>query len=77
MAFDKAGVILGCFVFFVHSFERNLLIMLVPERQVVLVNTYFVDTPVRFDGTDDLPFLSPTEFDEFCRWVSPQLIVVN
>ncbi len=30
-AFDKAGVILGSFLF-VHSIERDLLIMLVPER---------------------------------------------
>jgi hypothetical protein len=63
VACDQACVILGCFVLLVHSFERDLLIMLVPERQVVLVNTYFVDTSVGFDGTDDLPFLSPTEFD--------------
>ena len=45
-ALDKTGVILGCFVLFVHSLERNRLVRLVLERQVVLVNTYFVNTPV-------------------------------
>jgi hypothetical protein len=53
------------FVLFGHSLERDPLIRLVPERQVVLVNTHFVNTPVRLDGTDDLPLLPPTEFDQF------------
>ena len=62
-AFDQASVILGSFAFLVHSIKRDLLVMLVPERQVVLGNTYFIDTPVGLDGTDDMPFLPPTEFD--------------
>lgn len=67
VACDQAGVILGKLVFLVHSIERNWLIMLVPERQAVLVNTYFVDTPIGLDGTDDLPVLSSAEFDQFDR----------
>jgi len=51
-------------VFFIHSSERDLLIVLVPERQVMLVNTYFVDPPVGLDGTDDLPFLSLAELNQ-------------
>ena len=62
---NAAGVISGSFAVFVHSLERDALIRLVPERPVVLVNSYLVDPPVGLDGTDDMPLLSPTELDQF------------
>ena len=65
MSPDETGVILGCFALWVHSLERDPLIRLVPERQVVLVNTYFVNPPVGLDGTDDLPLLPATILDQF------------
>ena len=65
MSLDETGEVGGCFVLLVHSLERDPLIRLVPERQVVLVNTYFVNPPVRLDGTDDLPLLPATILDQF------------
>jgi hypothetical protein len=65
MSLDETGEVGGCFVLVVHSLERDPLIRLVPERQVVLVNTYFVNPPVRLDGTDDLPLLPATILDQF------------
>ena len=62
---DETGEVGGCFVQWVHSLERDPLIRPVPERQVVLVNTYFVNPPVRLDGTDDLPLLPATILDQF------------
>ena len=50
---------------FVHSLERDALVRPVPERLVVLVNSYLVNPPVGLDGTDDMPLVSPTEFDQF------------
>ena len=50
---------------FVHSLERDALVRPVPERLVVLGHTYLVDQPVGLDGTDDMPSLSATEFDQF------------
>jgi len=41
-ALDKTGVIPGHFVLFVHNLKRDPLVRLVLERQVVLVNTYYV-----------------------------------
>ena len=46
VSLDETGVVSGSFVLFVHSLQRDPLVRLVPERQVVLVNTYFVDPPV-------------------------------
>lgn len=42
-----------------------MLVWLVLKCQVVLVDTYFVNTPVRLDGTDDMPLLSSTELNRF------------
>ena len=64
VSLEDTGVVGKGFAIFVHNLERDPLVRLVPERQVVSVNTYFVDPPVGFDGTDDMPLLPPTEFDE-------------
>lgn len=49
---------------FVHSLELDALVRPVLERLVVLGHPDFIDQSVGLDGTDDMPLLSATEFDQ-------------
>ena len=65
VSLNAAGVIPGSFAMFVHSLERDALVRPVPEHLVVLRHAYFVDPSIGLDGTDDMPLLFTTEFDQF------------
>ena len=67
---NGSDIVGGSFAVGVQRFQRDPLVRLVLERLVVLVDPFLLDPPIGLDGTDDLPALPPTEFDQFRRGIS-------
>ncbi len=53
----------------IYSIQRDALVVCVLERLVVVIDTFLVNAPVGFDGTDHMPLLPAAEFDQFGRGI--------